>query len=175
MKTELKRKEISAAKRRFAIVVSVWNDELTSRLAAGARRALADRGADPEFVLEFEVPGAFELPVACHRLAKTGDYHAVIALGVVIRGDTPHFDFVAGQAAAGIMQASIAADTPIMFGVVTTNNYEQALERCGDGDDNKGYEAAISAIETAATMSDIYERSTALLEEKTGPLYLNVT
>lgn len=144
-------------------------------MAAGARRALAERGANPEFVLEFEVPGAFELPVACHRLAKTGNYDAVIALGVVIRGDTPHFDFVAGQAAAGIMQASISTNTPIMFGVVTTNNYEQALERCGDGDDNKGYEAAISAIETAETMANISERSTALSEEKTRPLYLNVT
>lgn len=168
MKTELKRKEISAAGGRFAIVVSRWNDELTSKMATAARRALAERGADSEFVHDFEVPGAFELPVACHRLAKSGNYHAVIALGVVIRGDTPHFDFVAGQAAAGIMQASIATDTPIMFGVVTTNNYEQALERCGDGDDNKGYEAAISAIETVETMSDITRRSTAIREEKKG-------
>ncbi|HMT08545.1 MAG TPA: 6,7-dimethyl-8-ribityllumazine synthase [Pyrinomonadaceae bacterium] len=158
MKTELKRKEISASGWRFAIVVSRWNDELTSKMAAGARRALAERGADLESVCEFEVPGAFELPVVCHKLAKTGNYNAVIALGVVIRGDTPHFDFVAGQAAAGIMQASIATDTPIMFGVVTTNNYEQALERCGDGDDNKGFEAAVSAIEMASVMSEITDR-----------------
>lgn len=173
LKTELKVKDISASGGRFAIVVSRWNHELTSQLAAGARRALAERNADPEFVLEFEVPGAFELPVACHSLAKTGNYSAIIALGVVIRGDTPHFDFVAGQAAAGIMQASIATETPIMFGVVTTNDLQQALDRCGEGDDNKGYEAAMTAIEMAHVMSDISERSTEFFREILLPRYAN--
>lgn len=124
-------------------------------MASGARRALVEREADLASVLEFEVPGAFELPVVCRRLARSGNFDVIIALGVVIRGDTPHFDFVAGQAAAGIMQSSLETETPIMFGVVTTNNYEQALERCGDGDDNKGYEAAVSAIEMADLMHKI--------------------
>lgn len=124
-------------------------------MASGARRALAEREADPASVHEFEVPGAFELPVVCRSLARSGNFDAIIALGVVIRGDTPHFDFVAGQAAAGIMQSSLETGTPIMFGVVTTNNYEQAVERCGDSDDNKGYEAAVSAIEMADLMHKI--------------------
>lgn len=124
-------------------------------MASGARRALVEREADLASVLEFEVPGAFELPVVCRRLARSGNFDVIIALGVVIRGDTPHFDFVAGQAAAGIMQSSLETETPIIFGVVTTNNYEQALERCGDGDDNKGYEAAVSAIEMADLMHKI--------------------
>lgn len=96
------------------------------------------------------MPGAFELPLASQKAAETGRFDAVVALGVVIRGDTPHFDFVAGQAAAGIMQASLTTGIPIMFGVVTTNTVEQALERCGSDDSNKGFEAARTAIEVAA-------------------------
>lgn len=160
---------MSAEGLRFAIVTSRWNSELTSKLAAGAREALLEHGASEDLILEFAVPGAFELPVACLQAAKTGSYHAVIALGVVIRGDTAHFDFVAGQAAAGIMSASLTSNCPIMFGVLTTENYDQALVRCGEKADNKGYEAAVSAIETANEMLEIEERSIKLFREKILP------
>jgi 6,7-dimethyl-8-ribityllumazine synthase len=137
-----------AAGLRFAIVVSRWNEAMTSSLRDGAVRALKDSGVDSPDI--FVVPGAFELPLASQKAAETGRFDAVIALGVVIRGDTPHFDFVAGQAAAGIMQASLSTGVPIMFGVVTTSTTEQALERCGSDDTNKGFEAARTAIEVAA-------------------------
>lgn len=147
MKTELNRDDVSAAGFRFCVVVSRWNDELTSRLAGGAVDALKGAGANDEAVNVLHVPGAFELPVACLKAAKTGDYDAVIALGVVIRGETPHFEYVAGQAAAGILQASMLSGVPVMFGVVTADTMEQAVARCGERADNKGHEAALSAIE----------------------------
>src|SRR5205814_1987989 len=100
----------------------------------------------------FHVPGAFELPLACVKAAGSGDYDAVIALGVIIRGDTPHFDYVAGQAAAGIMQASIQTEVPVMFGVITADTMQQALERAGEKADNKGHEAALSAVEMVETL-----------------------
>jgi len=149
LKTELKRAPFTAAGRRFAIVVSRWNHELTSRLAEGAIEALSGAGADMGDVETFWVPGAFELPMACQMAAESGDFDAVIALGVVIRGDTPHFDYVAGQAAAGIMQAALNTGIPVLFGVITADNTEQAVARSGKKEDNKGYEAALSAIEMA--------------------------
>ena len=100
----------------------------------------------------FVVPGAFELPLAARAAAQTGKFDAVIALGVVIRGDTPHFDYVAGQAAQGLMRASLDTGVPVMFGVITADTPEQAEERCGTARDNKGYEAALSAIEMVAAM-----------------------
>src|SRR5688572_33449683 len=108
--------------------------------------------------MTFEVPGAFELPLACKWTAETRQYDAIIALGVVIRGDTPHFDYVAGQAAAGIMQASLLTGVPVMFGVITADNSEQADARCGERADNKGYEAALSAIEMANLFQDMTQR-----------------
>jgi len=147
LKTEYKREQFSAAGFRFAIVVSRWNDELTSRLADGAVEAIYESGADPESIEIFRVPGSFELPLACLKAAQSGDFDAVIALGVVIRGDTPHFDYVAGQAASGILQASIKTGVPVLFGVITADNLEQATKRSGEKADNKGYEAALSAVE----------------------------
>jgi 6,7-dimethyl-8-ribityllumazine synthase len=147
LKTELNRGEVSAAGFRFCIVVSRWNDELTSRLADGAVDALKATGATDDAIEVLRVPGAFELPVACLRAAKTGDFDAVIALGVVIRGETPHFDYVAGQAATGILQASMQSGVPVMFGVITADTMDQAVARCGERADNKGYEAALSAVE----------------------------
>jgi 6,7-dimethyl-8-ribityllumazine synthase len=137
---------VSAAGFRFAVVVSRWNHELTSKLLNGAVDALKAAGADEADIEVFGVPGSFELPLASLKAAENG-FDAVIALGVVIRGDTPHFDYVAGQAAAGIMQASLQTGVPIMFGVITANTLEQAVARSGDGPDNKGHEAALSAIE----------------------------
>jgi 6,7-dimethyl-8-ribityllumazine synthase len=147
LKTELQREQVTAAGFRFAIVVSRWNHELTSKLELGAVEAFRRAGAGDAAIQVFRVPGSFELPLASLKAAQSGKFDAVVALGVVIRGDTPHFDFVAGQAAAGIMQAALETGVPVMFGVITANTVEQALERAGDGIDNKGYEAAVSAIE----------------------------
>jgi 6,7-dimethyl-8-ribityllumazine synthase len=149
LKTGLQRGDISAAGFSFCVVVSRWNDELTSRLADGASEALKGAGAADDSVEIFHVPGAFELPLACMTVAQSGDFDAVIALGVVIRGETPHFEYVAQQAAAGIMQASIQTGVPVMFGVITADTLEQAEARCGNKADNKGYEAALSAVEMA--------------------------
>ncbi|MBV9242221.1 MAG: 6,7-dimethyl-8-ribityllumazine synthase [Acidobacteria bacterium] len=135
---------------RFAIVVSRWNHDYTSRLETGAREALAGASADT-----YVVPGSFELPLAAKAAAQTGRFDAVIALGVVIRGDTPHFDYVAGQAASGLMQASLDTGVPVLFGVITADTHEQAEARCGVREDNKGYEAALSAIETVAALREI--------------------
>lgn len=158
LKIDLKGNELSAKGFRFAIVVSRWNDEYTSRLSAPARDCLIAANADENSISIFTVPGAFELPLACLKAAESGDFDAVIALGVVIRGDTPHFDYVAGQAASGIMQASIETGVPVMFGVITADTREQVEARCGDGEDNKGFEAAISAIEMARLMRSFNNR-----------------
>lgn len=155
MKTELNRGDISAAGHRFAIVVSRWNDTLTSKLLAGAVDALKSVGADEGLIEIFRVPGSFELPLACLKAAQSGKFDAVIALGVVIRGDTPHFDYVAGQAASGIMQSSINTGVPVMFGVITADTVQQALDRCGEKSDNKGFEAALSAVEMVSTLAEI--------------------
>ncbi len=171
MKTELNRSEISAADFRFAIVVSRWNIALTARLANGALEALKSRGAKENLIEAFYVPGAFELPVACLKAAKSGEFDAVIALGVVIRGDTPHFEYVAGQAAAGIMQASIQTGVPILFGVITADNAEQAEARCGETADNKGYEAALSAVEMADLLWNMTERDEERWVEKKEKLF----
>ena len=160
MKTELQRSDISAADFRFAIVVSHWNAALTAKLAAGAIEALKIRGATDDAIEIFHVPGAFELPVACLKAAKSGDFDAVIALGVVIRGDTPHFEYVAGQAASGILQASMQSGIPVMFGVITADTMQQAMDRTGEKADNKGYEAALSAVEMVNLFREMDRRNT---------------
>jgi 6,7-dimethyl-8-ribityllumazine synthase len=155
LKAEIKRGELSAENHRFALVVSRWNDQLTSRLKDGAVEALAKCGAGRNAIKVFTVPGSFELPLASLKAAQSGDFDAVVALGVVIRGDTPHFDYVAGQAASGIMQASLATGVPILFGVITADTQEQAEARSGDKADNKGYEAALSAVEMVNLLRDM--------------------
>lgn len=142
---------------------------MTSKLAQGANEALASVGVAADAIEHFYVPGAFELPLACLKAAETGDYDAVLALGVVIRGDTPHFDYVAGQAAAGIMQASMQSGVPVMFGVITAETMEQALARSGQKADNKGYEAALSAVEMVRTIKDVAGRSRRFFEEQILP------
>jgi 6,7-dimethyl-8-ribityllumazine synthase len=133
-------------------VVSRWNAKLTSNLADGALTALTEAGALPETIETFYVPGAFELPLACLKAAGSGRFDAVVALGVVIRGGTPHFDFVAGQAASGIMQASMQTGVPVLFGVITADTSEQALARAGERSENKGFEAGLAAIEMVNLM-----------------------
>lgn len=134
---------------KFALVAGRFNDFITGRLVEGAEDALRRHGvAEGDIDLAW-VPGAFELPLAARRLANTGRYHAVVALGCVIRGATSHYDLVAGQAARGIAQASWEADLPVIFGVLTTDTIEQAIERAGTKAGNKGAEAALSALEMA--------------------------
>ncbi|QQS34482.1 MAG: 6,7-dimethyl-8-ribityllumazine synthase [Acidobacteriota bacterium] len=142
---------------RFAVVVARWNRNITSQLEAGAIRGLTSAGCAEEHISIFAVPGAFELPLACKKAADTRKFDAVIALGCVIRGDTPHFDFVAGEAARGLMDVSLETGVPVIFGVITTEDLEQAIARAGDADDphNKGNEAAVTAIEMAHICREI--------------------
>jgi len=134
---------------RVAIAVSRFNDFVTERLLSGAQDALRRHGVDEASVSIAWVPGAFELPVVAKRFAQSGEFDAVVCLGAVIRGATGHYDFVAGQAASGIAQVALATNIPVIFGVLTTDSTEQALERAGIKSGNKGYEAAVCAIETA--------------------------
>lgn len=158
MKIERTHQGISGRGFRFAIVVSRWNDALTSKLADGASEALTSSGVSQDSIETFHVPGAFELPLACLRAAETGEFDAVIALGVVIRGETPHFEYVAGQAASGILNASMKTGIPVMFGVITADTMQQAVDRTGEKADNKGYEAAISAIEMVTLFREMDRR-----------------
>jgi 6,7-dimethyl-8-ribityllumazine synthase len=140
----------AAAGARFALIVSRFNDVITTRLGDGARRALAEAGASESQIETFSVPGAFELPQAARAVAETGRFDAVICLGCVIRGDTPHFEYICAAAAHGLMAAAGETGVPMSFGVLTTDTWEQAEARAGDGRDNKGFEATAAALEMAA-------------------------
>jgi 6,7-dimethyl-8-ribityllumazine synthase len=134
---------------RFAIVASRWNDSLVARLLDGALEALKECAAAEDAVEVFRVPGSFEIPLCALKAAQSVKFDAVICLGVIIRGDTPHFDYVAAETARGISDASLRTGVPIMFGVITANTVEQALARAGEKSDNKGYEVAMAAVEVA--------------------------
>lgn len=134
---------------RIGIIAARFNDHIVSRLRDGSRRGLARLGVESGDVTEAWVPGAFELPLAAKVLAASGKVDAVVCLGTVIRGDTPHFDYVCAEAARGIQQAQLDTGVPVMFGVLTVETEQQALDRAGDGIDNKGDEAAVGAIEMA--------------------------
>jgi len=137
----------NAAGHRFAIAVSRWNEFITRRLLDGALECLRMHGVDDDAVTVVVYPGAFELPLVVRRLAESGRYDAVIALGAVIRGATPHFDYVAGSAASGIASTALETGVPCAFGVLTTDTIEQAIERAGSKAGNKGWESAQVAIE----------------------------
>jgi 6,7-dimethyl-8-ribityllumazine synthase len=141
--------ELDGAGLRIGIVVSRFNEPVTSRLLAGARSALERHGVRDADVDVAWVPGAFELPVAARTLADSRRYDAVVCLGAVIRGETPHFEYVAGAAARGIQDAARDSGLPVIFGVITPNTLEQAMERAGGTVGNKGYDAVLSAIEMA--------------------------
>ena len=132
---------------RFAIVGSRWNDALVTRLIDGALEALKESAADTDGVQIYRVPGSFELPLCALKAAESGWFDAIICLGVIIRGETPHFDFVAAETARGINEAGLRTGVPVMFGVITANNIDQANARAGAGNNNKGYEAAMAAVE----------------------------
>lgn len=134
---------------RFAIVVSKYNDFVTDRLQAGALLAFADRGVAERDVAVVRVPGAFEIPIAAQHAAESGRFDAIVCLGCVIRGETPHFDYICSAVAHGLTAAAAATGVPMAFGVLTTNSVEEALARAGDGPDNKGREAALAAYDMA--------------------------
>lgn len=134
---------------RFAIVASRWNDFIVSRLVDGAIDGIVRHGGSVENISVYRVPGSFEIPLVAKRLAGSGRWDAVICLGAVIRGETPHFDHVAGEAFKGIVHASLSTDVPIAAGIVTADTLDQAINRAGAKSGNKGYEAAVSAIEMA--------------------------
>lgn len=138
-----------AANHTFAIVVGRFNEFIGSRLLSGALDAVERHGGQDENVTVVWAPGAFEIPVIASKLAQSGAYDAVICLGAVIRGSTPHFDYVASEVAKGVAGISLATGVPVIFGVLTTDTIEQAIERAGTKAGNKGWEAAVAAIEMA--------------------------
>lgn len=142
------------AGRRFAIIVSRFNEPITTKLLDGARDALTRHGTSPEDIDVVWVPGAWELPSAARRLLATDRYDALIAVGAVIRGETPHFDYVAGESARGLAQASAEYDRPVGFGVLTCDTMAQAEARAGGDHGNKGWDAALAALE----MVDVFDR-----------------
>ena len=139
--------KLDASGMRLAIVAGRFNDDVTKLLLEGARDELADRGLEPDSVQVVWVPGAFEVPLAAKRLAESGELDAVICLGAVIRGDTPHFEYVADACASGISRVALDTGVPIAFGVLTTDDREQAFARTGGTEGNKGAEAAATAVE----------------------------
>lgn len=138
---------ISAEGFRFAILVSRFNDFISSKLVEGAMDALKRHGGNEDQVSLIKVPGAFEIPLAAKKLAESGKFNAIICLGAVIRGSTPHFDYVAAEVSKGIAQVSLESKVPVTFGVLTTDNLEQAIERAGSKSGNKGWDAAVAAME----------------------------
>ena len=132
---------------RFALVSSRWNDFLTARLVEGALDALERLGAEEKAVELFKVPGSFEIPLLARKLAATGKFDAVVCLGTIIRGQTPHFEYIAGEVTKGIAQAGMETGVPVVYGIVTADTLEQAIDRAGVKAGNKGFEAAMSAVE----------------------------
>jgi 6,7-dimethyl-8-ribityllumazine synthase len=138
---------LDAAGMRLTIVAGRFNDSVTKPLLEGALDGLREHGLDPSDIPVVWVPGAYEIPLVAQRLAGAGDVDAVICLGAVIRGGTPHFEYVAGQCAAGVTRVALDTGVPVIFGVLTTDDVDQAMERAGGSEGNKGREAALTAIE----------------------------
>jgi 6,7-dimethyl-8-ribityllumazine synthase len=147
--------QLSATGLRFAIVVSRFNSFITERLLAGATDALRRTGAADDMVDVVKVPGSWEVPLVAGELARQHRYDAVICLSCVIRGETPHFDYVAGEAAKGVAHVAAETGVPVAFGVLTTNTLEQAIDRAGTKGGNKGFDAAMTAIEMANLMRSL--------------------
>ena len=142
---------------RFAIVGSRWNEFISGRLVEGALDALTKLGAQSEAVSVFRVPGAFEIPVLAMRLAKSNNFDAIICLGTIIRGQTPHFEYIANEVARGISQAGLETGLPVIFGVVTADTVDQAIDRAGVKLGNKGFEAAMTAVELVNLYAEVFE------------------
>jgi 6,7-dimethyl-8-ribityllumazine synthase len=138
---------------KYAIVVSKYHDFVTDRLTTGAMAAFTKAGVDAGEIAVIHVPGAFELPLAARIAAETGEFAAIVCLGCLIRGATPHFEYIASAVAHGLVSASADTAVPITFGVLTTNSVEEALERAGEGPSNKGWEAATAALDMARVVA----------------------
>ena len=145
----------NAAGFRFALVVSKYHDFVTDRLQSGALETLAAAGVLPAAITVVRVPGAFEIPIAAQHAAESGEFAAVICLGCLIKGETPHFEFIASAVSQGLTAAAAATGVPMAFGVLTTTSVEEALARAGDGPGNKGREAAGAAIEMASLVAQL--------------------
>ena len=148
-----------ASQLRVAVVVSSYHETITDALVDGAVAALRDQGASGDQVIIIRVPGAFELPFAASQAAQTGRFDAVVCLGCVIRGETPHFDYIASAVAHGITTASQSTGVPMSFGVLTTNTYDEAVARAGAGTDNKGREAALAAVQLTHVIRQLSDSS----------------
>ncbi|RME47022.1 MAG: 6,7-dimethyl-8-ribityllumazine synthase [Deltaproteobacteria bacterium] len=148
---------LQAGARRYAIVIGRFNTLITERLAAGAEAALRRHGADPEKIVCVRVPGAFEIPLAAKRLAESGRFDAIVCVGAVIRGGTPHFERIAAAVTSGLGRVMLDSGIPVTFGILTTDTVEQAIERAGTKMGNKGEEAALAAIEMADLMARLEE------------------
>ena len=146
---------LSAGGFRFALVSSRWNDFLTARLVEGALDALERLGADGGAVEHFRVPGSFEIPLAALKAAQSGRFDAVVCLGTVIRGQTPHFEYVAGEVTKGVAHVGLQTGVPVLYGIVTADTLEQAIDRAGVKAGNKGFEAAMSAVEMVNLLKDV--------------------
>ena len=146
---------MEAANLSFAILATRFNDFIVDRLIGGAIDYLIRHGAEPSRIAVIRVPGAFEMPLVCQKLAKSGDYDAIVALGAVIRGATPHFDLVANETTKGLAQVQLATGIPVGFGLLTTDTLEQAIERAGSKAGNKGVEAAAAVLETARVLEQL--------------------
>ena len=142
---------------RVAVVAARWNAEITDGLLYGAIRALARHGINGESIEVFRVPGAFELPLAAQHAAATGRFDAVITLGCVIRGDTPHFDYVCAETTRGIGQVALEEGLPVAFGLLTTDNLEQAQLRSAENEENKGEEAALTVLEMLTLLNEMHD------------------
>jgi 6,7-dimethyl-8-ribityllumazine synthase len=147
--------QLIAKGKRFGIVVSRFNDFITEKLLGGALDALTRTGAKENDIQIIKVPGAFEIPLAAKKVAQTGRYDAVICLGAVIRGATPHFDYVCAEVSKGVAQVGLDFGIPVIFGVLTTDTVEQAIDRAGTKSGNKGWHAAMSAVEMANLMGTV--------------------
>jgi 6,7-dimethyl-8-ribityllumazine synthase len=143
---------------RFAIVASRWNDFISSRLVEGALDALERLGADEKLIEIFRVPGAFEIPLLALRLAESGKFDVVICVGTIIRGQTPHFEYIAGEVTRGIGEAGLQTGVPVVFGVVTADTVDQAIDRAGVKLGNKGFEAATTAVELAGLYRKVFKK-----------------
>ena len=141
--------------KKFAIVASRFNDFMTKELISGCTDTLVRHGVDDKDILVSLVPGAFEIPLVAQKFAKSKDFDAVICLGTVIRGSTPHFDYIAAEVSKGVAKVSLDAGIPVIFGVITADTIEQAIERAGTKDGNKGKDAAVSAIEMVNLIAQI--------------------
>ncbi|MFV0390126.1 MAG: 6,7-dimethyl-8-ribityllumazine synthase [Pyrinomonadaceae bacterium] len=166
MKPTIHKGKLNAASFRFAIIESGWNEPITSKLTLGALSALEALGAEETNIEIFKVPGSFELPLGAKKAAESGVFDAIICVGVIIRGETPHFDIVAGEAAKGISRVALDTGVPVIFCVLTTENVEQAMNRAGIKHGNKGYESGLAAVELANLYQEMGNERLASAETK---------